>query len=105
MMPGTSEGMITQSSTYNADLDFSGTTVQFNLNPGTTAALAQIGVRDNSNVVMQAYGDMAVVQPGWNQTNAYFKGEDNNINIGLGFGPALTIFNINIQGYTVIRVK
>jgi hypothetical protein len=40
--------------------------------------------------------------PGWTRTSAYFKGEDGFLNIGLGRGPALDIFNDAILGFEVV---
>ena len=62
-----------------------------------------MGVRDASKVVKKQYGDLPNVFEGWNANSAYFKGERGQVNIGLGQGKALDIFNNNIQGYKVIR--
>jgi hypothetical protein len=39
---------------------------------------------------------------GWTRTSAYFKGEGGVLNIGLGRGPALDIFNNAILGFEVV---
>nr|WP_319396639.1 hypothetical protein [uncultured Desulfobacter sp.] len=82
---------------------YDGVLVEFNVKPGTTDALKSIGVRDGSKIARQQVGDLPTVSKGWNTNNAFFKGEGNQVNIGLGEGKALEIFNNNIQDYTVIR--
>jgi hypothetical protein len=65
--------------------------------------LLGVGVRDTSTAVLRAgYGNLPVVGPGWAATSAYFKGERGLVNIGLGNGRALDIFNSNISGFQVI---
>jgi hypothetical protein len=49
-----------------------------------------------------AYPDMPLVSRGWTSTSAFFKGEGGIINIGLGRGPALDIFNDAIEGFEVV---
>jgi hypothetical protein len=71
--------------------------------PGTTVELAAIGVRYTSELTRAAYPDMPRVTKGWMQTNAFFKAEEEQINIGLGRGRGLDLFNNNIKGYNVIR--
>jgi hypothetical protein len=61
--------------------------------PGTTDALVNVGVRDSSALTAQAFPDTPLVSKGWTATSAFFKGEGNQINIGLGRGAALDIFN------------
>ncbi|RAP28783.1 hypothetical protein C2W64_04369 [Brevibacillus laterosporus] len=77
--------------------------VEFEVSPGTTKALEAIGVRNKAKEVVRKYPDMPEVVKGWNEEK--FKGEgkkgkkatgDTQINIGLGTGKALEIFNKNI---------
>jgi len=78
--------------------------VQFNTKEGTLQKLAQIGVRDNSNLVKQkGFGSLPEVFKGWSPTNALFKGEGSTLNIGLGNGKALEEFNKNLLDYKVIK--
>ncbi len=83
--------------------EYSGTTVKFTLQPGTIGQLADIGVRDSSKIVTGAFPSMPSVTTvdGWTDTNAYFKGEGAQINIGLGTGAALDTFNNNILSYGI----
>ncbi|MFD4582812.1 hypothetical protein ACFWOY_32115 [Streptomyces sp. NPDC058423] len=39
----------------------------------------------------------------WNRKHAYFKQEGDQINIGLGRGKALKLFNENITAWEVVR--
>jgi hypothetical protein len=55
--------------------------------------LVNVGVRDSSALTSQAFPDMPLVSKGWSADSAFFKGEGTQINIGLGRGPALNIFN------------
>ena len=96
-VPATGETFISPSSEFSSA--YEGTTVQFSVQPGTTDALANVGVRDTSNLVGAAYPDMPVVQSGWTSSSAFFKGEGDVINIGLGRGTALDIFNNSIVGF------
>ncbi|GAA0075628.1 hypothetical protein UT300005_00060 [Clostridium sp. CTA-5] len=75
---------------------------------GTTQVLEEIGVRNGSSIVAETYPNMPRVSKGWNQNNAFFKGEgisvnmsigEPQINIGLGKGKALDIFNDNIINF------
>jgi RHS repeat-associated protein len=77
--------------------------VEFNTKEGTLKQLANIGVRDNSKMVIQnGFGNLPKVSKGWQPTNALFKGEGSTLNIGLGSGSALSIFNKNIVGFKIV---
>lgn len=86
--------------------DYEGVLVKFTVKPGTRAALAAIGVRDNSRATRARYPNMPNISTvkGWRMNHAYFKGEGaNHINIGLGGGKALKLFNDNITAWEVVR--
>ncbi len=72
---------------------YNGVLVQFTCRSGTMQRLMEVGVRDNSNLVRTTYPDMPLVARGWHAISAFFKGEGLQINIGLGRGTALDIFN------------
>jgi len=80
-----------------------GTLVKFTLRSGTTDMLEGVGVRDASPATEGAYPDMPGVSRGWTRTSAFFKGEGNQINIGLGRGKALSIFNDGIIGFAEVE--
>jgi len=80
--------------------------VQFNLWPGALDALSGLGVRDASKAVKNAYPDMppmSSLPEGWSFTNVYFKKERDQINIGLGKGPGLDVFNYYIKSFSEIK--
>jgi len=76
--------------------------VEFKVNAGTTNALQLIGVRDSSNLTGSLYGNMPIVNSGWTSTNAFFNAEGSVVNIGLGKGIALNIFNNNITSFSTL---
>jgi RHS repeat-associated protein len=83
---------------------YEGVLVRFTVKPGTTAALEEIGVRDASRATRARFPNMPMVGKGWRKTSAFFKGEgENHINIGLGGGDALELFNANITSWEVLR--
>lgn len=100
-MPATTE--TTTSPTQSFSEDYDGVLVEFQLKPGTIAQLESIGVSDGSPLVRSQYPDMPIGGKGWNREHARFKGEGTQINIALGKGDALDIFNDNITDYNVIR--
>ncbi|MHB8065638.1 MAG: hypothetical protein ACYDG2_23970, partial [Ruminiclostridium sp.] len=99
-VPATSETFISPTQSFSEG--YNGVTVEFKVKAGTTNELASVGVRDSSGVVRDAYGNMPTVSKGWKPNNAYFKGEDGQINIGLGKGTALDIFNNSIVESKVV---
>lgn len=99
-MPATSETFLSPTQSFSEG--YNGVTVEFKVNSGTTNSLEAIGVRDTGNLTKKVYSDMPTVQKGWASNNAYFKTEDNQINIGLGNGKALDIFNDNIIEHKII---
>jgi hypothetical protein len=100
-VPATSETFISPTQAFSEGFD--GVLMQFHVKPGTTQALRAIGVRDTSRIVRDSgLGDLPLVSPGWTSGKAFFKGERGQVNIGLGQGEALNIFNSNIQEATII---
>jgi len=91
---GTTETSISPTLSFSQGYD--GVTVQFTLKPETTFLLESIGVKQNSKFADQFYPDMPNTYKGWGKSNAQFKAEGNQFNIGLGTGTALNIFNDNI---------
>lgn len=96
-----SETMISPTRQFSEAYD--GPLVEFTVRPGTTDALVGMGVRDRSALTAAAHPDMPLVSKGWKDTSAYFKGEGEQINIGLGDGPALDTFNKGIQDFRRVR--
>jgi hypothetical protein len=99
-VPATSETFISPSQAYSQG--YQGVTVRFSVQAGTQDALAGMGVRDASAAASVAYPDMPLVSSGWTSSSAFFKGEGGILNIGLGRGPALNLFNDSIVGFGVV---
>ncbi len=81
--------------------NYKGVTVEFKLKPGTTSQLENIGLRNNAMLTKKVYPNMNSVSgvKGWNENFTLFKAEGNQINIGLGKGKGLEIFNSNIDRF------
>jgi RHS repeat-associated protein len=100
-MPATTE--TTTSPTQSFSEDYDGVLVEFKLKPGTIAELEAIGVRDDGKLTREKYPDMPIGGKGWNKEHARFKQEGDQINIALGKGDALDIFNDNIESFNAVR--
>jgi RHS repeat-associated protein len=101
-VPATAETFVSPSRSFSEGYD--GVLVKFKVRPGTTDALAGIGLRDSSRAARGRFGALPMVAKGWTRGRAYFKGEgDDLVNIGLGRGKALDTFNDAITGFTRLR--
>ena len=100
-IPATGETFISSTKAYSYKYD--GILIEFKVNSNTTNLLQSIGVKDISKLTGNSYSTMPNVSSGWTNTNAYFKAEGTIINIGLGKGTALDIFNNNIISYKIIQ--
>ena len=106
MPAGLEETFISPTEAFSQD--YRGVLLKFTLKRGTLSQLENIGVRNTGELINETYGNMPVVKKGWKASNAFFKQETNEaglqqINIGLGDGKALEIFNKNIQNFEVLR--
>ena len=99
-IPKGTETFISPNATYASQ--YNGVTVKFTVRNRTVNWLAKIGVRDTSALVSSTYPSMPVVSKGWMAANAFFKAECGIINIGLGFGTALELFNRGILSFGLI---
>lgn len=99
-VPATSETFISPSAEFSSA--YQGQMVAFSVRPGTTNSLAGVGVRDGSAVTAGAFPNMPMVSSGWTSTSAFFKGEGGIVNIGLGRGSALDIFNDAIRSFRAV---
>ncbi|OYO76095.1 hypothetical protein CG709_16320, partial [Lachnotalea glycerini] len=90
------------SPTQSFSEDYSGITVEIKVNKGTTSQLEIIGAKNDSNITNSTYPNMPYVDKGWTINNAQFKGEGDQINIGLGKGKGLEIFNSNIIDFNKV---
>ena len=99
---GTRETFISPTKGYSEKYD--GVLTEIKVKKGTTERLAKIGYRDESNLVRAKYSSMPQMknrpkEDSWILHNSYFKNEGGQINIGLGIGDALDIFNDSIIGF------
>jgi hypothetical protein len=100
-VPATRETFISPNRAFSEN--YEGVLVEFRLRPGTTQQLEVVGVRDASALTGSTYPGMPRVSRGWTGSSAFFKAEGGQINIGLGRGTALDIFNENIRRFSVVR--
>lgn len=102
-MPGTSETFISPTQAFSEG--YQGVLVKFQMAPGTTARLREIGVRAHGNKSLELLPDLPLVKKRWGRSRAQFKPEGDQINIGLGRegGKALEIFNDSIRGFETVK--
>uniref|UniRef100_UPI00259B8887 hypothetical protein n=1 Tax=uncultured Prevotella sp. TaxID=159272 RepID=UPI00259B8887 len=101
-VPGTGE------TTTSPTLDFSGKyegyLVQFKVKRGTIKQLEKIGVAArNHREVLRLYPSLGKDIASWSEEFARFKLERNQVNIALGKGRALELFNDNIIEFKLVR--
>ncbi|EOI3479914.1 RHS repeat-associated core domain-containing protein [Cronobacter dublinensis] len=94
---GTSETFISPRRAFSEN--YEGVLVRFHLKTDALEQLKGIGVKDSSFLTKLTYPDMPDVSKGWKDLNAFFKAEGDQINIGLGKGKALDIFNEGIYKF------
>ena len=99
-LPAGTETFISPNSSYANT--YNGVTVKFTVRNRTVNWLTKIGVKDGSTLVGSMYPSMPMVSKGWMATNAFFKAEQGIINIGLGYGRALDIFNKGIVMFRLL---
>ena len=99
-LPAGTETFVSPNASYASSYD--GITVKFSIKNRTLNWLKKIGVRDTSALVSNMYPSMPIVSKGWMATNAFFKAEGTIINIGLGYGKALSIFNKGIILFSLL---
>jgi len=99
-IPRGSETFISPNAAYASQ--YNGVTVRFTVRNRTVNWLTKIGVRDSSTIVSNMYPSMPSVYKGWMMKNAYFKAEGMIVNIGLGCGYALELFNKGILSFNAI---
>jgi hypothetical protein len=110
-------GECTTSPNQDFSEDYEGVLVKFYVKKGTIDKLRLIGVSDGHPRVTHYFGDMPSAKKvkettgmSWNQTRARFKVEtlektgNQQVNIALGKGDALDIFNENIVTIEMIKI-
>ncbi|MEI6605821.1 MAG: RHS repeat-associated core domain-containing protein [Verrucomicrobiota bacterium] len=100
-IPATGETFISPSLQYAQK--YSGATVQFNIEAGTTDALMGMGVRNSARgFAGSVYEGLPAMDGQWTASSAYFKWEKGVVNIGLGQGSALETFNKSIVNFNLV---
>jgi len=108
-LTASSETFTSPTLSYIKNVGYNGTIVKFQMKTGTIEKLVKIGVRnDSGEKMMLNFSKMNRVKKGWTTNNALFKTEGGNynieqVNIGLGKGKALEIFNENIINFEIIK--
>jgi hypothetical protein len=83
---------------------YKGYLVRISTQHGTIDKLKSIATTDGTPDVLRKFGQMPQSLSGWSQNKALFKSENGQVNIGLGKGDALNIFNDNINGIELIKI-
>lgn len=102
-LPATGETFISPTKVFSSDYD--GVMVRFEVNNGTASMLEKIGLSngDRAMLARTVYPDMPYVSGvKWSENFVLFKAEGSQINIGLGKGKALEIFNSNISTFNKV---
>ena len=102
-LPATSETFISPTRKFSEG--YQGVLVKFQVASGTTDTLRGIGVRSHGAKSAALLSDLPQVKSGWGKNKALFKPEGDQINIGLGKGKALDVFNDSIKGFEVLGVN
>ena len=102
-IPPTGETTISPTQAFSEGYD--GVLIKFKVKKGTTEKLMDIGVRDESSTLADEFSNMPKSTNGWGKNHAQFKKEKEQLNIGLGKGKALDIFNENIVETEVINMN
>lgn len=103
-VPPTGETFISPTKSFTEDYD--GVLVRFEMKQGTTSLLEGIGVSNGDRAILAktVYPNMPHVSGvKWTKNFAFFKAEGSQINIGLGKGKALELFNRNILKYEKVE--
>jgi len=105
-LAGTSETSTSPTISFSEDYD--GVLVKYYLRHGTINQLVQYGRKAQYNdLITQQFGDMPIAQRGWANNYVCFKKEGGTsrpqVNIQLGIGPGISIFNDNLIAFEVVR--
>lgn len=97
-------GETTTSPTLEFSEKYEGYLVQFKVKRGTIKQLEKIGVAvRNHREILRLYPSLDKDIAPWSEEFARFKLERNQINIALGKGRALDLFNDNIIEFKLVR--
>lgn len=97
-LPYSDETFISTQQSYSAG--YKGVLVEFTAENGTLEKLRGIGaIQPRSRILRDMFPELPTLDTvtNWRNNNAYFKFENDTLNIGLGRGKALDIFNESIR--------
>jgi hypothetical protein len=100
-IPSTTETFISPTKSFSES--YSGVLVKLQTKSGTYDKLMAVGYRAHGTKAASLFPDLSPVKRGWGRRGAQFKPEGTQVNIGLGKGKALDVFNDNIVGFETIQ--
>lgn len=96
-MPATKETSTSPLQAFSEDYD--GILFKYYVDLGTIDNLLTIGRTDGSGLVAAQFGDMPQAVSGWINEFVRFKKEGTQVNIQLGRGPGIDVFNENLIAF------
>ena len=103
-MPGVTETTTSPNQLFSESYD--GVLVKFYVTTGTIDQLKTYGRTDGSALVLEQFGEMPLATSGWTNDFVRFKKEGGDltpqVNIQLGRGPGIQIFNDNLVAFEKI---
>ena len=110
-LTASSETFTSPTLTYIKNTGYNGTIVKFQMKTGTIEKLKKIGTvkkSDSGRELMKDFGDLLINKKGWIQESTLFKIEGtklgtSQVNIGLGKGKGVEIFNENIINFQIVK--
>lgn len=100
-MPATTETFISPTQAFSEN--YAGVLVRFQTKAGTYDKLKNVGFRAHGTKSANLFPELSPVKRGWGKRGAQFKPEGDQVNIGLGKGKALEIFNDNVVGFETLK--
>ena len=110
-LTASSETFTSPTLSYIKNIGYNGTIVKFQMKTGTIEKLKRIGTVKKSDFgreLMKDFGDLPINKKDWIQESTLFKIEGTKlgtpqVNIGLGKGKGVEIFNENIINFQIVK--
>ena len=110
-LTASSETFTSPTLSYIKNTGYNGTIVKFQMKTGTIEKLKKIGTvkkSDSGRELMKDFGDLSINKKDWIQESTLFKIEGTRlgtpqVNIGLGKGKGVEIFNENIINFQIVK--
>jgi hypothetical protein len=102
-MPATTETSTSPTQAFSES--YQGVLVKYYVQHGTIDKLTEFGTTDGHEVVREQFGELVKLPAGtgWIDDYARFKYEKGQVNIQLGRGPGIDIFNANLIAFERVR--